>query len=160
MLIQHLRRREVKVLLRDMHSPLPQRIHPRLRAHTLQLRARTPIHLLRNLCQIDPPREIHAPGMNPQDIRPRLHRRGRELDFTINAARPQQGRVEDVEPVGRHDDFDVLRGLEAVELVQQLEHRALDFAVAATGPFHARGADAVDLVHEDDARRVLPRHHE
>lgn len=59
MLIEHLRGRQIKILLRNMYPPLPQRIHARLRTHTLQLRPTTPIHLLPNLRQIDTPRQIH-----------------------------------------------------------------------------------------------------
>ena len=83
MLIQHLRRRQIEVLLRDMHPPLPQRIHARLRTNPLQLRPTTAIHLLRDLRQIDPAREIHRSRMDPQDIRPRFDSGWGELDFPI-----------------------------------------------------------------------------
>lgn len=36
-LLQNLGRRQLKVLLRDVYSPLSQRIHARFRTHTLQL---------------------------------------------------------------------------------------------------------------------------
>ena len=57
--------------------------------------------------------------------------------------------------VGRRDDLDVRRGREAVELVEQLEHRALDLAVARELRVEALGADGVDLVDEDDAGALL-----
>ena len=56
--------------------------------------------------------------------------------------------------------LDVLLRLEAVELVEELEHGALHLAVAARAALDARRADRVDLVHEDDGGRVLARHHE
>ena len=160
MLVKHLRRRQVEILLRDMHPPLPQRIHARLRAHALQLRPTAPVHLLCDLRQIDPPRQIHRPRMNPQDIRSRLHGRRWELDLPIDTPRTQERRVEDIETVRRHDDFYVFGRFEAVELVEQFQHRALHFAVPAGTAFHARGADAVDFVHEDDAGGVFTRHDE
>ena len=53
--------------------------------------------------------------------------------------------------------LDLVGRLEAVELVEQLEHGALHLAVAAAAAVVcARAADAVHLVHEDDGRRVLP----
>jgi hypothetical protein len=56
--------------------------------------------------------------------------------------------------------LDLVRGLKAIQLVQKLEHGALHFAVpASTAVVHSRGADAVHLVHEDDAWSVFPRHH-
>ena len=53
--------------------------------------------------------------------------------------------------------LDLVGRLEAVQLVEQLEHGALDLAVAAAAAVvRARAANAVHLVHEDDRRRVLP----
>ena len=83
-----------------------------------------------------------------------------KLDFAVYPPRAEQSGVEDVETVGGHDDLDVLGGFEAVELVEQFEHGALDLGVAAAAALDARGADAVDLVHEDDAGGVLAGHDE
>ena len=54
MFIQHLRSRKIEILLRDMYSPLPQRIHARFRTHTFQLSTTTSIHLFRDLRKINP----------------------------------------------------------------------------------------------------------
>lgn len=60
-----------------------------------------------------------------------------------------------------HDHFDVLRGLKTIELIEQLEHRPLYFRISTPAPALAsRTADRVDLVHEDDARRMLTGHDE
>jgi hypothetical protein len=57
--------------------------------------------------------------------------------------------------------LDHLRALEAIELVQQLEHGALHLGVsAARAALAARRANRVNLIHEDDRRRVLARHDE
>ena len=53
-------------------------------------------------------------------------------------------------------NLDVLLGLEAVELIEQLEHRPLHLAVATRAALETRRADRVDLVHKDDRRCVLP----
>ena len=68
---------------------------------------------------------------------------------------PQQRRVEDVGPVGGGDQDDVVLHLEAVHLDQQLVQRLLALVVAAAHAGAAVAADGVDLVHEDDAGRVL-----
>ncbi len=60
MLIQHLGRRQIEIFLRHMHPPLSQCIHARLRAYALQLRAAAPIHLLRNLGEVDAAGQVHA----------------------------------------------------------------------------------------------------
>ena len=36
----------------------------------------------------------------------------------VNSARSEQGRVKDVNPVGGHNDLDVLGGLEPVQLIE------------------------------------------
>lgn len=45
----------------------------------------------------------------------------RLTDFTVEPARPQQGRVQGVGSVGGHDHLDPVEGVEAVHLVQQLK---------------------------------------
>ena len=54
-------------------------------------------------------------------------------------------------------DLDILSRLETVELVEELEHGALNLRVAAT---RARATNAIDLIHEDDAWSILTSHHE
>ena len=76
-------------------------------------------------------------------------------DLAVEAARAQQRRVEDVGPVGGGDQDDVVLHLEAVHLDQQLVERLLALVVAAAEAGAAVAADGVDLVHEDDAGRVL-----
>ena len=76
-------------------------------------------------------------------------------DLPVEAAGPQQCRVEDVGPVGRGDQDDALALAEAVHLDQQLVERLLAFVVTAAEARAALAADGVDLVDEDDARAVL-----
>ena len=76
-------------------------------------------------------------------------------DLAVEAARPQQRRVEDVRAVGRGDQDDVVFHLEAVHLDQQLVQGLLALVVAAAHAGAAVAADGVDLVHEDDAGGVL-----
>jgi hypothetical protein len=79
---------------------------------------------------------------------------------TCRSKRPgtQQGRVEDLGPVGRRQHDDPRGRVEAVHLRQQLIERLLAFVVgddgARTGPALA---DGVDLVDEDDRRGPLAR---
>ena len=58
-------------------------------------------------------------------------------------------------PVGGGDEDDVVLHLEAVHLDEQLVQRLLALVVAAAEAGAAVAADGVDLVHEDDAGRVL-----
>jgi hypothetical protein len=76
-------------------------------------------------------------------------------DAAVEAAGPQQRRIEHVGPVGGRDEDDALVRLEAVHLDEQLVERLLALVVPAAEPGAAMAADGVDLVDEDDAGRVL-----
>ena len=79
----------------------------------------------------------------------------RHDDLAVEAAGPQQGRVEDVGPVGGGDHDDALGGVEAVHLREHLVERLLALVVAAAEAGAALAADGVDLVDEDDGRGLL-----
>ena len=79
------------------------------------------------------------------------------VDGAVEAARAQERRVEDVGPVGRRHDDDPLVRVEAVHLDEDLVERLLALVVAAAEARAAPAPDRVDLVEEDDARRVLLR---
>ena len=76
-------------------------------------------------------------------------------DLTVETARAQQRRVEDVGTVGGGDEDHALVLLEAVHLDEQLIERLLALVVAAAQAGTALTADRVDLVDEDDRRRLL-----
>ena len=78
-------------------------------------------------------------------------------DLAVEAARAQQRRVEDVGPVRRRDEDDVVLRLEAVHLDEELVERLLALVVTAAEPGAAVPADGVDLVDEDDAGARLLR---
>ena len=81
----------------------------------------------------------------------------RDHDLAVEAARAQQRGVEDVGAVRRADHDDALGGVEAVHLREHLVERLLALVVAAAEAGTALAADRVDLVHEDDRRRLLAR---
>ncbi len=81
--------------------------------------------------------------------------RARHDDAAIEPTRAQQRGIEHVGPVGRGDDDDAVVRLEAVHLDEQLVERLLALVVTAAEAGAAVAADRVDLVDEDDARRVL-----
>src|SRR5215210_3169671 len=78
-------------------------------------------------------------------------------DLPVEAARAEQGGIEDVGPVRGRDQDDVVLQLEPVHLDEELVQRLLALVVAAAEAGAAMAADRVDLVHEDDARRRLLR---
>src|SRR3954471_19077036 len=92
-----------------------------------------------------------AAGMDLEDLLAALAVGPVDDDLAVEAAGPQQCRVEDVGPVGGGDQDDVVLHLEAVHLDQQLVERLLALVVPAAQAGAAVAADSVDLVHEDDA---------
>mmetsp|Transcript_25403 Transcript_25403/g.61188 ORF Transcript_25403/g.61188 Transcript_25403/m.61188 type:complete len:296 (-) Transcript_25403:1868-2755(-) len=81
----------------------------------------------------------------------------RELNLPVQAPRAKEGRVQDVDAVGGSDDLNANVGGEAVELVEKLEHCALDLPLPPRGRVVPFGTDRVDLVNEDNRRRALVR---
>src|SRR5205814_720738 len=84
-----------------------------------------------------------------------LHVRTVDHDAAIEAAGPQERRIEHVWTIRRRDEDDAFVALEAVHLDEQLVQRLLAFVVAAAEAGAAMTADRVDLVDEHDAGRVL-----
>mmetsp|Transcript_11163 Transcript_11163/g.19080 ORF Transcript_11163/g.19080 Transcript_11163/m.19080 type:complete len:284 (-) Transcript_11163:605-1456(-) len=150
-----------KVLLSHVHPALTQREHARFCAHRLHLRARGATHFIRNLLQVDSPHQIHLAGVDLQNIQARRLGGVGELDFAIDASRTEQRRVQKFHAVSCHQHLNFVGGLKTVQLVEKLEHRALNFRVTASAAaLHASRADGIDLVHENDRRGVLPGHDE
>ena len=114
-----------------------------------------PGRLAGEVVDVDLLRERLAARVDLEDLRAPLAVRPVDDHLAVEAARPQQRRVEDVGPVRGGDQDDVVLHLEAVHLDQQLVQRLLALVVAAAEAGAAVTADGVDLVHEDDAGRVL-----
>ena len=105
--------------------------------------------------EVDRLGERLAARVHLEDLRAALAVGAVDHDLAVEAARAQQRRVEDVRPVGGGDQDDVVLHLEAVHLDEQLVERLLALVVTAAETGAAVAADGVDLVHEDDAGRVL-----
>mmetsp|Transcript_15564 Transcript_15564/g.31243 ORF Transcript_15564/g.31243 Transcript_15564/m.31243 type:complete len:314 (+) Transcript_15564:66-1007(+) len=101
---------------------------------------------------------IHRARVDLEDARTTLKVWQPKLDLAVEAARAKQRRVERVWPVGRHQNLDVAARIEAVQLIDDFEHRPLYLIVAARAVVEARAANRIDLIDEDDARLLAPRH--
>ncbi len=105
--------------------------------------------------EVDVLGERLAPRVDLEDVLAALAVWPVDDDLAVEAAGPEQRRVEDVRAVGGGDQDDVVLHLEAVHLDEQLVQRLLSLVVAAAHAGASVTADGVDLVHEDDAGRVL-----
>ena len=104
--------------------------------------------------QVDVLRDRLARGVHLEDLEPALQVRSVDGDLPVEPARAQQRRVEDVGPVGGRDQDHAALDVEAVHLDQQLVEGLLALVVAAAHAGAAVPPDGVDLVDEDDGRRV------
>ncbi len=95
-----------------------------------------------------------ALGVDAQDALAAFHVGAVDHDLPVEPARAQQRRVEDVGPVGGGDQDDAALDVEAVHLDEQLVEGLLALVVAAAETGATVPADGVDLVDEDDGRRV------
>ena len=102
--------------------------------------------------EVDVGRDLHALGVDPQDLLAALDVRLVHEHLAIEAAGTEQRRIEHLGPVGRAHDDHALARVEAVHLGEQLIERLLALLVAAERALHARLAERVELVDEDDAR--------
>ena len=126
----------------------------RLVDHVGQVGAGHPDGALGQRQEVDVRGERLALGVHGQDRLPALEVGLPDRDLPVEPAGPQQRRVQDVGPVGGGDQDDAALGLEAVHLDQQLVQGLLALVVAAAHAGAAVPADGVDLVDEDDGRRV------
>src|SRR4029079_15994560 len=105
--------------------------------------------------QVDVLLDRLAARVDPEDLVAFAEVPGGALALPVEAARAQQRGVEDVGTVGRGDEDDAPAHVEAVHLDEQLVERLLALVVAAAHAGATVPADGVDLVDEDDGRRVL-----
>ena len=94
--------------------------------------------------------------MHLQNIDTTLEVRLFHDDTTVETARTQQCRIENLRTVRRTHDHDALRGIEAIHLGQQLIQGLLALLVSTEAGI-SRLTDGVDLVDEDDTRCRLRR---
>eukprot|EP00760_Papus_ankaliazontas_P002325 PhM_4_TR10948/c1_g5_i1/m.88486 len=146
-----------EVLLAHLHAAVAQRQQARLRAHGLDVGAGHVVLRHHELRQVNVLGEAHPPRVDVEDHLLRFLVRERELDLAVDAAGADQSGVERLDPVRRHDDLHLAVRVEAVELVQELQHRALDLFLAAAARVVALRADGVDLVDEHNRGTVLLR---
>ena len=110
-----------------------------------------------DLVEVDAVGEVAAFGVQLEDLEAAVDVGDVDDDLAVEAARPQQRRVEDVGTVGGAHHADAGVAAEAVHLDQQLVQRLLALVVALPDAGAALAPGGVELVDEDDRRSGLPR---
>mmetsp|Transcript_106484 Transcript_106484/g.217206 ORF Transcript_106484/g.217206 Transcript_106484/m.217206 type:complete len:209 (-) Transcript_106484:532-1158(-) len=108
-----------------------------------------------DLCQSDPLIKLFVPYMDGQNLLAPLHVGQPHGHAAVESARPQESTVQDIGPVCGRDNDDPCVAFEAVHLCQDLVQGLLALVVASAHSSTALPPDGVDLVDEDDARRLL-----
>ena len=139
----------------DRHGAASGRDDRGLVEQVAQLGAGEAVGAARQRVEIDLGRERLAHRVDRQDRAATGHVRQADVDLPVEPTRTKNRLVEDVDPVCRGDDDDLVGRREAVELDEQLVERLLALFVAvrpASAP-----ADRVELVDEDHAAAELAR---
>jgi len=139
----------------DAHSALPESHETGFGANGLDVGTRQIILLGDELLEVDVLVKRHLAGVQGEDLALGVLVGVLEQNLAVNAARADQRRVEGLDLVRCHDNLDVAAVVEAVQLVEELQHRPLDFAFAARGRLIALRANSIDLVNENNRGGVL-----
>ena len=142
------------VLLRevDLRQQPAQGVHAGLAAEGLQVGADEAVRDGRQPGKLDVLGQRHSAAVDLQDLLAAVLVGDGDGDFAVEPARPAQGGVEHVGQVGGRQHDHVLPLRQSVHQAEQLRHHPL--LHVADHPLAVRG-DGVDLVEEDDARRLL-----
>ena len=108
-----------------------------------------------DLLRIDVGSQHRLFQMHVQDRDPILLVGAIDQDLAVETAGAQQRGIQYLRPVGRGQQDDARRRIEAIQLHQQLVQRLLLLVVAAKGISAAGAAQGVQFVDEDDRRRLL-----
>lgn len=129
--VQNALLRLLEVLVGDLHAALAQSHEASFGADSFDVGAGQVVLGHDQLGEIDVGREGHFRCVDVEDASLGLLIGQRELDLAINSTGTDQGRVESLNAIRRHDDFDIAARIKTVELIEQLQHRSLDFTFAA-----------------------------
>ncbi len=135
--------------------PISGRHQGRLVHKVRQISTREARRAARDDAQVDIRAKGYFAGMHAKDFLAAFDVRVWHLHLTVKTTGTQKGRVQNVGTVGCGHDDDAFVGFKTVHLNQKLVQRLLAFVVTAAIADATRPANRVDLVDEDDARRVL-----
>src|SRR5271167_108329 len=93
--------------------------------------------------------------MHSEDLFSPLLVRSIDQDLAVEPPGAQQRRIENLGPVGRREQDEAARRIEAVELGQELVQRLVLLVLPAHAEGAASAAERVEFVDEDDRRCML-----
>lgn len=96
--------------------------------------------------------------MNTQDMCSAFVIRQTKLDAPVETTRSEQGRIQRIGSVGGHQHLDITSWVETIKLVDELKHRSLHLVITSGTVVKSSTSNGIDLIEEDDARLLRPRH--
>mmetsp|Transcript_72452 Transcript_72452/g.156661 ORF Transcript_72452/g.156661 Transcript_72452/m.156661 type:complete len:454 (+) Transcript_72452:1318-2679(+) len=132
-------------LLADAHQG-------RLGGELRQVRAHEAVRVRRDVLELHVGVQLHVLGLDAQDLQAAVVVGNADVQLAVEAAEAAEGRIDGVRPVRRTDDDRLTAALHAIHEREHLGHHAL--LHLAVGLVTLR-RDRIDLVDEDDRRRVL-----
>ena len=119
-----------------------------------EIGAGEPRRSLRDDPEVDVRRHLHLARVDAENLLAAAHVGLVHEHLPIETARAQQRGIEHLGPIRRAHDDDALARVEPVHLGEQLIQRLFALFVAAHRALHAHFPERVELVDEDDARRL------
>ena len=97
--------------------------------------------------------------MNFKDFNSWIKCRIWELNLSVDTTWSQQSRIQNINSVSCHNDFNCLWWFKTIKLIEKLKHSSLHLRVSSLS-FHSWSSDGIYLINEYYARRMLSSHHE
>merc|ERR1712192_295507 len=158
--VEHILLGLLEVLLGHLHPPLSEGKKSSFSADCLDVGSREVVLGHDILFKVNILSQGHFPCVDAKDSALSLLIRERELNFPVNSARPDQGWVKGLNPIGRHDHLGVSACIKSIQLVEQFQHCPLDLsfsAAVAVVPFSPHG---INLINEDNGGTMFISHPE
>lgn len=98
--------------------------------------------------------DIHLPGVNLHDSCTSLLVRERQLNFSIETARSQQSRVQDIRSICGGNNLNAVILGKTIKLIQELKHGTMNFSrLILTAA--SLGTNCIELINKDDGGSLL-----
>mmetsp|Transcript_28922 Transcript_28922/g.62307 ORF Transcript_28922/g.62307 Transcript_28922/m.62307 type:complete len:339 (-) Transcript_28922:583-1599(-) len=133
---------------------LADRLEGRFHTQLREIRPNVSVGVLAHLLEVAVLGDFHIARLDSQDVYAPHVIRHADIQFAVEAAEAAQGGVDNVGAVGGRDNHDVRGGFNTIHEREQLGDNA---ALHLSAGLVSLGGDGVDLVDEDDRRRVLLR---
>jgi len=100
----------------------------------------------------------HGARVDLEDVRAAFQIGQPKLHFTIETSGTHECWIQSVGSIGGHQHFDVSTWIEAIELIDEFQHRSLHFVVTASAIIKTSTTDCVNFVEEDQAGLLATCH--